>query len=82
MIMTWFRSPTQSLPMATLMHTSFTGSQLELYRAASFTQGLNSHFAFELAPWTAVAVAWRRSPIRSNVSVRRLSDRADIGQSI
>jgi membrane protease YdiL (CAAX protease family) len=55
-LMTWVYSQTHSLPLAMLMHASYTGWLAVLYPATSFEQGLVWQTAFAVALWLAVAL--------------------------
>jgi membrane protease YdiL (CAAX protease family) len=70
-LMTWVYSNTQSLPLAMLMHASYTGWLVVLYPATSFEQGLVWQTALAVVLWLAVAVVmlWfeHREPPRASL---------------
>ena len=55
-LMTWVYANTRSLPLAMLMHASYTGWLMVLYPATSFEQGLIWQTAFAAVLWLAVAL--------------------------
>jgi hypothetical protein len=55
-LMTWVYANTRSLPLAMLMHASYTGWLLVLYPATSSGQGLVWQFGFATALWLVVAL--------------------------
>ena len=55
-LMTWVYANTRSLPLAMLMHASYTGWLMVLYPATSFEQGLIWQTAFAAVLWIAVAL--------------------------
>jgi membrane protease YdiL (CAAX protease family) len=59
-LMTWVYSNTHSLPLAMLMHASYTGWLVALYPATSFEQGLVWQTGLAVALWLAVAVVMLR----------------------
>jgi membrane protease YdiL (CAAX protease family) len=59
-LMTWVYANTHSLPVAMLMHASYTGWLMVLYPATSLGQGLVWQTAFAVVLWLAVAVVMRR----------------------
>lgn len=71
MLMTWVYAHTQSLPMAILMHASFTGWLLVLFPATSLAQSLFWQSAFALALWGIVASVLRGDMLRSKEGMRR-----------
>ena len=56
-LMTWVFGHTRSLPLAVLMHASFTGWLLAVFPATSFAQALIWQSAFATLLWLAVAAA-------------------------
>ena len=77
-LMTWLYANTRSLPLAVLMHASYTGWLLVLYPATSFQQGLLWQAAFAVTLWLVVAVVMTRflhreraaSPLPPSIEVR------------
>jgi uncharacterized protein len=66
LLMTWVYANTRSLPLAVLMHASYTGWLFVLYPATSFEQGLVWQTALAVVLWAAVAAVFmgfvRRRP--------------------
>jgi uncharacterized protein len=58
LLMTWVYANTRSLPLAVLMHASYTGWLFVLYPAASFEQGLVWQTALAASLWVAVAAVF------------------------
>ena len=55
-LMTWVYSNTRSLPLAMLMHASYTGWLVVMYPATSFEQGLVWQTSFAAVLWITVAL--------------------------
>jgi membrane protease YdiL (CAAX protease family) len=70
-LMTWVYANTRSLPLAMLMHASYTGWLLVLYPATSFGQGLVWQSGFAIALWLAVAMSKLRGCQPRHFSERR-----------
>ena len=62
LLMTWVYSNTQSLPVAMLVHASFTGWLLVLFPATSLVQSLYWQAAFALILWGVVEAVLGSQP--------------------
>jgi len=66
LLMTWVYANTSSLPLAVLMHASYTGSLLALFPTTTFAQGLVWQAAFAALLWIAAALVPRCSALQGD----------------